>query len=143
MITARYHPEETNPTIEDVVVYREGILGLILVPWSKLMHKHGQHAHYTGRKTQYMDGLNIVCRNLQILCPLTTYRLLFLFYTALYFIHCTYYTTTFVASKTALCSDQRYILLFTHWVVCIESHSKSPQTGKEFFFDISEKEIRP
>lgn len=101
------------------------------------MHNPWQHTHFTGRGTEYTDGLNICC-NLQILRPLIMYRLLFLFYIALnslqYIIR-----LPFVAPKSPSHSDQR--LLFTHWVVCIEGHSKSPQTGKEFFLDISEKKL--
>lgn len=101
------------------------------------MHKLGQHTHFTGRRMEYRDGLNI-CHNLQILRPLAMYCLLFLFYVAFNSLRCIK-RLPFVTPKSASHTDQK--LLFTHWVVRIESHSKSPQTGKEFFFDISEKKL--
>ena len=55
-------------------------------------------------------------------------------------LHCFEFTALYYkTAKSPSHSDQR--LLFTHWVVCIEGHSKSPQTGKEFFLDISEKKL--
>lgn len=101
------------------------------------MHKLGQRTHFMGRRMEYTDGLNI-CHNLQILRPLTMYRLLFLFYVAFNSLRCIR-RLRFVTPKSASHTDQK--LLFTHWVVCIEGHSKSPKTGKEFFFDISEKKL--